>query len=171
MEQTTITATGKPAILLEPKDLRIGNILLYKGEYVHVTTLSMDIDDEYQETIGFCKVGETTNEIADWNRALCVDLSPVEITPEILEKSCDSFFPGGENPFYIFKVNKQGELVIFTGTSLVGQANGIDKNDFYFSFNGVLIILKYLHQIQNLIFSLAGKELKVNLSQCLPSQS
>lgn len=146
MEQTKISATGEPVVIIEPKDLRIGNILLYKGELVHVTMLSMDIDDEYQETIGFCKLGKTTNEISNWNRALCADLKPVTIDPFILrdigfEEEDDSMCVYSQGPL---KVN----FHIHNGT--------ID-------FKGERIFedLVYFHTLQNLYFVLTGDDFKI----------
>src|SRR4051812_18955720 len=72
--------------VIELRELRIGNILSYKGSYVHATLLSIDADDEYEDTIGFCLLGTNSKEKSDWNRALAADLNRVALTPEILEK-------------------------------------------------------------------------------------
>lgn len=85
MERVNLDKGGQ-GWLIDPKELRIGNILEYENDLVHVTSLSLDIDDEYQELIGFCKLGKDTDETVDWNRALCARLKPVPLTPVILRK-------------------------------------------------------------------------------------
>jgi hypothetical protein len=45
--------------VIELTELRIRNLLQYKGGIVHVTLLDTDVDDESEETIGFCKFGES----------------------------------------------------------------------------------------------------------------
>src|SRR4029078_5015495 len=51
---------------------------------VHVTTLSLDIDDEYEERIGFCLLDKRTDEEGGQIRNLA-DLQPIPLSPEILE--------------------------------------------------------------------------------------
>jgi hypothetical protein len=149
MQQVTITKTGETGILLELKDLRIGNILLYKGDYVHVTSLSMDIDDEYQETIGFCKLGKSTDEIADWNRALAADLSPVQITPEILERfGFSSLSVGSGDTSYHIEDSGNDFIVVHF---VLEQKIMYDDRE-----------IKYAHQLQNLYFAMTMEELTLN---------
>jgi len=151
MIETKVSATGENWLLLEPKDLRIGNALLYKDKFVHVTMLSLDIDDEYQDTIGFCEWGKNTDEHSDWNRAM-PELKPIPLTPEILEKC--GFYKSKtewikrteEDPFII-------EFFEFT------------KAFHYTGGEGVRLGIggKYLHQLQNLYFALTGDELTIKL--------
>lgn len=129
---------------IELKDLRIGNILSYKGELVHVTQLSMDIDDEYQDIIGFCKLGQTQNEISDWNRALALDLKPFSLSPEIL-LACGFEKDGMDYSRTAGKLKLTGFFFEdYFVTMLMGQR---------------LVDLKYLHQLQNLYHSLTEDEL------------
>lgn len=90
--------------IIDIRDLRIGNYLLYDGKIVHVTFLSMDIDDEYEESIGFCELGKTTNEKADWNRALCDKMDRIPMTPDWLNK-LDIKFSEGFGYSYPFAEN------------------------------------------------------------------
>ena len=143
-------------ILMELKDLRIGNYLLYDGGYVYVTLLSMDIDDEYQEIIGFCKYGESTNEMSNFNTALCDKLEPIHLTPEILEKC--GFERIGEKPFYSCRLslNSVDELAWYSLDNKLGyQTKGSGFTRDY--------QIKHLHQLQNLHFALTGEELKIEL--------
>ncbi len=143
---TNLSKTGEAVVLLEPKDLRIGNILLYKGMYVHVTNLSLDIDDEYEETIGFCKLGETTNEMGGWNRNICADLKPILLTPELL----------GDAGFH-----KDEDWVIIVGFNFTSSDQGYVCGD----INGANTPLKYIHQLQNFFYALVGTELPMNFLQ------
>lgn len=156
MINTTITKTGAPAVILEPRDLRIGNILDYDGQFVEVTELSMDIDDEYNERVLFCKIGDLSNEMGGWNRAICDKLNPILLTVDILEKC--GFSVIGEKPFYSLrlKLNSTDELCWYSQDhELRYQTQG---SGFTRSFN-----TKYLHQLQNLYFILSGEDLKIKL--------
>lgn len=136
-------------------ELRIGNILSYKGDYVHVTLLSMDVDDEYQDIIGFCKLGQSTNEISNWNRAMAGDLLRVAITPDLLEscgfeKSYDKALPFQDA--YTFEwvtLDRDFQISIACEDSVIRIGEP----------------LKYLHEVQNVIYFLTKKEIPVNLNQ------
>lgn len=148
-----MTTAQKP--LIELKELRIGNILLYKGKYVHVTSLSMDIDDEYQDTIGFCELGETSNEKSDWNRALYLDLDRVPLTLGLLQKCGFSLnrwenYEHGSLPIEIAYSNG-----VFSVTVPCYRCDGSTE----------LCNVSYIHHFQNLYYFFSGgKELGVDLS-------
>ena len=140
--------------IIDIRELRIGNYLLYDGKIVHVTLLSMDIDDEYEESIGFCELGKTTNEKADWNRALCDKLDRIPLRPEWLDRLGVSFgkglgygYPFAEN-FNLYLTQRPWNAVECT----VMQYSEGDE---------LLQHIKYVHQLQNLYFSLTGEELTI----------
>jgi hypothetical protein len=153
MIETTVTATGEVWLLLEPKDLRIGNALMYKEQFVHVTMLSLDIDDEYEDTIGFCEWGKNSNEIADWNRAM-PELKPIPLTAQMLEGCGFEYFAGG---FYEKKLNRN----IFNINIDIPKITLSD--DYHNEMQLTEIPCIYLHQLQNLYFALTGEELKITL--------
>jgi hypothetical protein len=86
----------------------------------------------------------------------------VELTPEILEKAG-------------FKEDKEGSYLGSLEESYPLYYNGINiaiihgeyrlwiniEEDMHYSFEWTVI--KYLHQLQNLFFSLTGQELQINL--------
>lgn len=151
MINSKISATGEPCVIMELSDLRIGNILEYKGELVHVTSLSMDIDDEYQENIGFCRIGERSNEVSGWTRELCADLKPIELTPNILEKC--GFKDRG---LYWGLVNDPYPILDFELCFEEGVLYQVGNEAEY----SIGEELKYLHELQNRYFSFTnGKEL------------
>jgi hypothetical protein len=134
---------GGEGVLFHLKDLRIGNILCYKGELVHVTCLSKDIDDEYQDTIYFCHLGTDTNEMGGWNRSLCTSLKPVELTVEVLLKL--RFTP--DDSYSIFEKDRaKVNFHIHDGT--------IDIDD-----NRVSDGLMYLHNLQNIYHAITNTEI------------
>lgn len=153
MIKSTLSATGEPCVIMDPRELRIGNILLYDGKFVHVTHLSLDVDDEGTEEIGFCEIGKFSDEHLDWNRALADKLRPVELTPEIMEAAG------------------------FSHEFIEGEGHGVEQVKGYFNWRRdnfcihsnskkeieSLSPLSFLHQLQNYHFSLSGQELDIKL--------
>lgn len=139
--------------LIEINELRIGNLLSYDNQIVHVTRLSLDIDDEYEDQIGFCKLGSVSNEIAAWNRSLVDKLAPIPLTPEWMERcgfistlSGDDFHSGiiWDDPKSDYHYCESGYFIDNRGD----YGHYCDIGD-----------IKYLHQLQNLYFALTGDEL------------
>lgn len=147
--------------VIELSELRIGNYLYYQDELAHVTMLSRDIDDEYEDTIGFCRHWETTNEIASWNRSLVGNLKRIPLTTEWLEKFG---FQWDENRY-------DGETLIVRRGCLelhhdedqpkTGYSIAIfdDGNITYAGYE-----IRFIHQLQNLFFALTGEELTIKES-------
>ena len=69
---------------IEPEELRLVNLLLYKGELVYVSALSYDIDDKYQELIGVTPFGRTSAEVYKWNREFGGDLQRIIVTQSLM---------------------------------------------------------------------------------------
>jgi hypothetical protein len=135
--------------LIELSELKIGNYLLYKGEIVHVTSLSMDIDDEYEDIIGFCKLGEISNEVAAWNRSLYNDLERIPLTEDWAIKLAVHFNYGYEfaSNFNLYLMNGDHHCLVYLEQYGEGRE--------------LLPDIKYVHQFQTLFAALIGKELKV----------
>lgn len=139
--------------VIELKELRIGNLLLYKGELVCVTMLSCDIDDEYEDQICFVNFGKSSNEKGGWNRSLVNDLQRIPLTPEWLERC--GFIKGGDYGFgigYFWDHPQDICLVEFIDNGefrLYGSEWTIGKD------------FKFLHQLQNLYFALTAEELTI----------
>lgn len=142
--------------LIELSELKIGNYLLYKGEIVYVTLLSLDIDDEYEDTIGFCKLGEASNEITEWNRTLVNDLKRIPLTPKLLERC--GFINGGSHD----GGNSSWRHPDFPfGLTDTNGAPGFSV--YYFDDNhcSYPAEVDFVHQLQILFSALTGKELKI----------
>lgn len=141
--------------VIELSELRIGNLLSYKGNIVHVTLLDRDIDDEYQEIIGFCPYGENTGEKGDWNRALAADLARIPLTEDWITK-CG--FERNEEE------NCNGYLAYSPDTAHFSVKLFINgQRHVCLHYLGMAISTnhpQYLHELQNLYFTLTGEELK-----------
>lgn len=135
--------------LIELSELKIGNYLLYKGEVVHITSLSLDIDDEYEDQIGFCKLGSTSNEFAAWNRALYNDLERIPLTPDWVVKLGVKFNYGYEFARVFNLYIEHGEPIC--KVYLEQYSEGREQ----------LPSIEHVHQFQILFAALIGKELKV----------
>lgn len=144
--------------VIDLKELRIGNYLEYDGKIVHVTMLSMDIDDEYEDQICFCELDKYNNEKGGWNRSICDKLRRIVLTPEILERF--GFVDGGshdggdsswKHPEFPF------------GLTHTKGADGYSL--FYFDDNVCVYPAEadFVHQLQNLFFACTGKELNIKL--------
>lgn len=135
--------------LIELSELKIGNYLLYKGEVVHVTSLSLDIDDEYEDTIGFCKLGSVSNEIAAWNRSLYNDLDRIPLTEDWIIKFRLHFNYGYEFAKIFNLFIERGEPVC--RVCLEQYSEGREP----------LPDIKHVHRFQNLFSALMDIHLKV----------
>lgn len=135
--------------LIDIKELRIGNLLSYDNKVVYITSLSMDIDDEYEDQIGFCNVGESSNEKGGWNRSLVDKLAPIPITPELLGRC-------GFKKLNAGWINDSGSLTFYVKSQ---DANGYYKMAYGTrNYNARFL---FVHQLQNLYFALTGEELTI----------
>jgi hypothetical protein len=135
--------------VIDISELRIGNYLEYDGNIVHVTMLSLDIDDEYNEIIGFCEFGKYSNEHSEWNRALASKLDRIVLNVQTLEAAG-------------FSIPEKGYLIWSDGKIDIHMYD--DSGKFRLeNYNGSRVEIKYLHQLQNIYHSLTGKELTIKL--------
>ena len=128
--------------ILNIKHFRIGNYLYYDGFVVHISFLSIDADDEYQDLIGFCELDKDHDEISDWVRSYRIygRLVPIPITNQVLISVGFENLMDEESPEYYL--------------------NGYRYINGYLYFRTSSIEISYLHQLQNLYFLLEGVELK-----------
>lgn len=153
--------------IIDIRDLRIGNYLLYDWKIVHVTFLSMDIDDEYEESIGFCELGKTTNEKADWNRALCDKLDRIALTAEWLERfgfEFKGFLKVNDYESETQFTLRQNEEN-YTCSVVTSDYGGFVECHWRVRVDGDILYmrtkLEFVHQLQNLFYLLTGEELAI----------
>lgn len=134
--------------MIQANELRIENIVIYKGKIRKIFSLSKDwlrIEDERHSAISY------------------QNLIPVKLSEEILlncgfEKVVEEL-DGYTNVVY--------ELVIDTFTKIIIQSDfsfGLEsKNNSDESLSFTNDILKSVHRLQNLYFALKGEELTIKL--------
>jgi hypothetical protein len=150
--------------LLDIRDLRLYNLVLYKGELRYVSMLSLDIDDEYQDLIGVTPYGKTYGEKSDWIRAFGYDLTGVPTSDELLlkfgftkDKDYDFGISLNKVPLYTkddFNIMLSDGEYWYTTKQYDGGSSE--------SFEAVTEV-PFIHQIQNLYFDLNNKHLKLTL--------
>lgn len=126
--------------MIDPKELKLDNLILHKGEIVPVYQIERRYKTVYR-----------INDIDVDERVIGDTYQPVPLTPELMP-SC-GFHRRPESRFYTCFNDKvlfeswplDGSIVIEGG--FVGQK------------------IKHLHQLQNLYFALTGIELVVNLAK------
>lgn len=156
--------------MIKANELRIGNLLDNGYNLVHVTSISLDIDDEYAPIIGVCNRLENKNEVIIAEAAFGIEVKPIVLTPEWLERC------GFEKAVYTDGIEYyQMDLTDYSNT--FNQFNGSWKcyrvklynSDWYFEIHkdktGHIPAFQeknnHLHQLQNLFFALTGEELEI----------
>lgn len=144
--------------MIQAKELRIGNKALYKNEIIEVVSISgIKYSFNRQDII---------IHTPDYQAFTSVDilkLSPIPLTPELLEKCC-GFKKATE---YIYD-HKSG--IIFDAPNDWNNPNnypiGIDCSRSLYGFNPEQIIIRTLtlHDLQNKFYSITGEELEVDLT-------
>jgi hypothetical protein len=144
--------------MIKVNELRLGNLLEYNNQIIHVTSLSLDIDDEYQPTIGICQYGEYRNEQMILEEA-AIGLKGIPLTHEWLERCGFEYLPfdNGISNYDFYKKSKAFELILVHE----GVINEYEQGVFYYKDENRPV--KHLHQLQNLYFAQTGEELKIEL--------
>lgn len=139
--------------MIEQKELRIGNEVYF-------------IDETFCTVIGI-NWGSTV-ELAGCEGFISItDLEPIPLTPEILEKCgfSKSNYPNKTIVAYRLDIGDDGFKIIVSFVN--GKLNNVilEGNGSYDEAGEKELteICKYLHQLQNLIHSLTGTELTINL--------
>lgn len=121
---------------MRAKELRIGNIVLYQGKPKKIVGITEEHPD----------IDYLTLDYLDWG-----DIEPIPLTEELL-LGCGFEKYGGENLYH----NQLNKLEAYKHPMKDGY--GIGLSGCY-----TLPHIKHLHQLQNLYFTLTGKELEVKL--------
>lgn len=124
--------------MIQVNELRVGNLLTYKGRIITVDGVENDTDTYRETWLIWIKGKGQAEPIADF--------APIPLSPEILE-AC-----GFERTEYGF-VKNAGWWAFEIDNNMVLILAGISHN------------IKYLHVLQNVFYSLTGSELSVNLEK------
>jgi len=121
-------------------ELRIGNYVqvIHKGIGKVVAIFKDHI--QFENTLGISQAEDT-------------NIEPIPLTPDILDK-CG--FERGEAPWggYLFSISYE-EKIRIVRDEMMGWTWPL--------YGTTPVIVRYLHQLQNLIHALTGKELEINL--------
>jgi hypothetical protein len=133
------------AIGIDPKELRIGNLVNHNGQIITVKNISEyginkeDVVDKYHEA------GSGAYRIIRYK-----DIQPILLTEKILKKSG---FKNGE-----FELdNYSGAVLKFL--PFCGILRLVDRTGFFLTHNG----LKNVHDLQNIFYDLNGYEIEIKL--------
>lgn len=85
------------------------------------------------------------------------EYTPIELSPEILEKCGFEKIPGGA---FANAETNYGNPVLYINKYKYLATNG---SNMYLFLDGLRITCQYLHQLQNLYFALTGTELNIQL--------
>lgn len=112
--------------MIQANELRLGNMVkdLTSGNWYRIATISED--DDFEK----------------------MDMAPIPLTPEILEK-CGFEKRAASRADFV-----KGSCVVV----LVGESQ---PNTFSLINTGILCTFRYLHQLQNLYFALTSQELEI----------
>jgi len=122
--------------MINYKEARAGNIVMYDNRLFQIESIAMSFPCLNTDEFG---IG-----VVDWN-----NINPIPLTPEILEKC------GFEWSIYHQAWHKQGFVFDLSERSVGGFFMHKSR------LNSEIICpeIQYLHQLQNLYFSLTGEEL------------
>ncbi len=151
---------------MQVTELRIGNIIKFENSETEIVRVE-EIYKEHPYPHYFIewtllKGSEDSFEEGDY---LLSEFEPIALSPLLLEKACG--FKGEEEEISAYEGYNAFKTYTKDFFSIDYLYNGAQPDKFEFEYhNGrydVTIEIKYLHQLQNLYFTLSGKELLINL--------
>ena len=126
--------------MMDAKELRIGNLIYSRTGTVKI----VDVINSTKNTIEF------DDNDDDYPIYSC---KPIPLTEEILEKN---------NFEYEINANRFDLLFSLTKYDFCFSIY-VHNNEFYYFINGRRLFIKYVHELQNIFFTLTGEELQINL--------
>ena len=127
---------------MEANELRIGSYVLCKGYLTKVILIG-----EY----GI----RAQNSNTDYNcKFRTGDIKPIQLTEDILLKCGFDEIKDSDYKYRVFEIKDWGKIKL---------VNGILETAEYYFLDGLNYEIKYLHQLQNLYFSLTNNELTITL--------
>ncbi|RHV92604.1 hypothetical protein DXA95_12425 [Odoribacter sp. OF09-27XD] len=137
--------------MIKPNDLRIGNYV------IHYPYSDNDSDSRYIKINNINEHGVNRTSIKDDGYSIIRydRISPIPLTEELLLK-CGFDWGGGEFDFILSNVDMPVSVFRIKDGYCFLLGNGVEG---VFSTDKI----EYLHQLQNVIFDLYGKELEVKL--------
>ena len=132
------------------EELRIGNILqdIFEDDYVMIKSINYCHDDKeyffyYENLLHHKKTIDKGTGITDLNVN-----KAIKLTEEWLLK-------------FGFETSEDPESVFYTNDDIFTVSRKKGRDWFYFETTDFIFQIKHVHQLQNLYWSLTGKELKL----------
>ena len=128
---------------MKATELRIGNYVFHKENVLRITNI-----------IDFCVNMEFGEQSGERNSEIDIDeISPIPLTPELLEKC--GFGQGKTiSPKWLTENLARFSIKVIVDEGYITIHKDCDR--MFFSFGSI----EYLHQLQNLVFTLTGEELQ-----------
>ena len=136
--------------MININELRIGNLVSTNGKPMNTSdkgvykVLAIDSKDSFEELKGCVTITCDDPRYRDVG-AWCQYLEPIPLTPELLKKC------GFDRPLSVYQ--KDHIDVIIDKKRIGIYPNFLSR---------ILIICKYLHQLQNMYYAITGEELEIN---------
>lgn len=138
--------------MIKPEELRKNNLVNRK--YFNPHPISPEYLFEPCKVLAIKENGSLTVKIKGGKNINLKEYYPIQLTEEILIKA--GFEKDDSGMFSIF-IDEE-EDVFYGVMNFIGFAYYVDRYD-----KNPLIYVKYLHQLQNLFYSLTGTELKISI--------
>jgi len=140
--------------MIQPNELRKGNLFnpISRRTKIHLpqTSVIFEVVEILLFRVTTVLYGTNPAQVESLPEFRYADLSPIPLTPEILEKC------GFEKGYDVYSKDSFEIAYIINGFDEVGYVLIINKE-------AESVIFHYLHQLQNLYFALTGQELDTNL--------
>jgi len=159
--------------MISPNELRKGNLFnpISRHTEVHLpqTAVFFEVVEILLFNVTAVLVGKNPAQIENIPEFKYADISPIPVSPEILEK-CGFLLNGFKE--YELTLNNQAyscvnKKLIFSGDYLYLEEWPKDTpakdRSIVTIWNKDLMKKFYLHKLQNLVFDLSGEELQINL--------
>jgi len=140
------------------QELRIGNYVNTTQGIGVVTSLDRDTKEAF-------RIGVVVKPFKRYTLRN-PECTPIELTPEILEKAGFEKGYDNGNPYWLTDIAKRMVFFIYEKGGRSGISIGAPEWRDYpcnESCEESIVDIKYVHQLQNLIFSLTGEELTINI--------
>ena len=138
--------------MIQPNELRMGSLI--EKDNVMYKFLSLEQNHTSTSEYRWYSVETLDGKLGKYYSS---HFNPIPLTPEILEK-CGFVKPS--------KNDNHGGLLVSIGNDVSIRLKPLISGEGYYwdNFNGAYkVIIKHLHQLQNLYWCLCRKELEINL--------
>lgn len=142
------------------KELSIGDWVNYKGESFSIDGVNIEMVSQNNRIVGFQEMAVLRIGALKAINVKVRDLSPIPLTPEILEKN--GFVKESEVSYERFEWRESGSVAITLNRDSFSKSETFVLTTFKIGVNGWLLRIEYVHELQHAI-RLAGIEKEIEL--------